>query len=265
MNGDLSLAAIHVYPIKAAGGLAVDSWTVDAFGLQFDRRWLVVDGHGRAVTQREQPRLAMVRCEISDHALRVTAPAMPPLELALHPSPAVTTIVTVWDDICDAQWLGEAPSTWFTNLLGAPCSLVYMPESTRRPVDPAYAPAADRVSFADAFPLLMLSEASLAALNQRLPRPVPMNRFRPNLVLAGGEPHVEDRLGRFRLGTLDLEAVKPCDRCVVITNDQDSAERGPEPLRTLATYRKVGSKVLFGQNVVHYGTGRLTVGQQVTV
>jgi uncharacterized protein YcbX len=140
-----------------------------------------------------------------------------------------------------------------------------MPESTHRPVDPTYAPAADRVSFADAYPFLMLSEASLAALNERLPRPVPMNRFRPNLVLEGGEPHVEDRLGRFRIGTLELEAVKPCDRCVITTTDQDTAERGPEPLRTLATYRKTGSKVLFGQNVVHYTAGRLTVGEQVTV
>ena len=119
------------------------------------------------------------------------------------------------------------------------------------------------MSFADAFPFLLLSQESLAALNERLARPVPMNRFRPNLVVAGGAPHVEDTLRRFRIGDLELEVVKPCDRCVLTTTDQSTAERGPEPLRTLAAYRKVGSKVLFGQNVVHYTTGRLTVGEKV--
>jgi uncharacterized protein len=265
MPGDLCLAAIHVYPIKSAGGFAVESWPVDSFGLQLDRRWMVIDQFGRAVTQREQPRLALVRTEITDGALRVTAPGMPALELALHPSPAVTTSATVWDDTCEARWLGKGPSDWFADLLGIPCSLVFMPETTRRPVDPGYAPAAERVSFADAFPFLLLSQESLAALNERLARPVPMNRFRPNLVVAGGAPHVEDTLRRFRIGDLELEVVKPCDRCVLTTTDQSTAERGPEPLRTLAAYRKVGSKVLFGQNVVHYTTGRLTVGEKVFV
>jgi uncharacterized protein YcbX len=254
-----------VYPIKSAGGIRVASWPVDAFGLAFDRRWLVIDRSGRAVTQREQPRLALVRTEITDPLLRATAPDMPALELPLHPAPAVTTTVSVWDDLCEGQWLGPGPSDWFTRLLGTACSLVYMPETTRRPVDPDYAPAADRVSFADAFPFLMISEASLAALNERLPGPLPMNRFRPNLVLGGGAPHVEDTLGRFRIGAIELEAVKPCDRCVVTTTDQETARRGPEPLRTLATYRKVGSKVLFGQNLVHYTRGRLAVGERVSV
>jgi len=265
MPGDLSLTAIHVYPIKSAGGFAVRSWPVDSFGLQFDRRWMVIDQFGRAVTQREQPRMALVRTEITEVTLCVTAPGMRALELALHPSPAVTTSATVWDDTCEAQWLGQDPSDWFADLLKIPCSLVFMPRTTRRPVDPHYAPAAGRVSFADAFPFLLLSEESLAALNQRLARPVPMNRFRPNLVVAGGPPHVEDTLRRFRIGDLELEVVKPCDRCVLTTTDQSTAARGPEPLRTLAAYRKVGSKVLFGQNAVHYTTGRLTVGEKVSV
>jgi hypothetical protein len=122
-----------------------------------------------------------------------------------------------------------------------------------------------RVSFADAFPLLLISEESLADLNTRLPTRVPMNRFRPNLVIAGGEPHVEDRLTTFRIGRLEFKCVKPCDRCVVTTTDQATAERGPEPLRTLATYRKVDGKVLFGQNVVQLTTGRLRIGEPVRV
>jgi uncharacterized protein len=261
----LTLTSLYVYPIKSAGGFTAPSWPIDACGLEYDRRWMVVDRSSRAITQREQPRLALVRTQIADGALRVTAPGMRPLELSLDPSPAVVATATVWDDSCDAQWLGEGPSSWFATLLGISCSLVYMPETTRRSVDPDYAPDAERVSFADAFPFLLLSEESLAALNERLPRPVPMDRFRPNLVVAGGEAHVEDTLSRFRIGAVELEAVKPCDRCVLTTTDQATGERGPEPLRTLATYRKVGSKVLFGQNVVHYTTGRLTVGEKVSV
>ena len=265
MTSPLTLTALNVYPIKSAGGFGVSSWTVDAFGLEFDRRWMVVDARGRALTQREHPELALVHTAIADGKLQVSAPGRTPLTLPVRPSPAVSTTVTVWDDTCEAHWLGEGPGAWFTSLLGRPCSLVYMSESSLRPVDPDYAPAADRVSFADAFPFLLLSEASLEALNARLPTPIPMNRFRPNLVIGGGEPHVEDGLRQFRIGAVVLEGVKPCDRCVVTTTDQSTAQRGPEPLRTLATYRKVGGKVLFGQNVVHYTTGRLTVGEKVSV
>jgi uncharacterized protein YcbX len=140
-----------------------------------------------------------------------------------------------------------------------------MPVETRRPADPAYVLPGVRVSFADGFPFLLLSQESLADLNTRLPDPVPMNRFRPNLVIAGGEPYAEDGLRAFRIGALELEAVKPCARCVLTTTDQETGFRGPEPLRTLARYRKADGKVLFGQNVVHRATGRLSVGDALRV
>jgi uncharacterized protein YcbX len=140
-----------------------------------------------------------------------------------------------------------------------------MPDATVRPANPAYAPDGIRVSFADAFPFLLISEESLADLNAKLARPLPMNRFRPNLVIAGGEPYVEDTLERFEIDGIRFRVVKPCDRCVVTTTDQETTERGVEPLRTLATYRKVDGLVMFGQNVVHLGTGRLSVGAPVLV
>jgi hypothetical protein len=140
-----------------------------------------------------------------------------------------------------------------------------MPDPTVRPADPAYAPTGTRVSFADAFPFLLISEESLSDLNSRLTRPLPMNRFRPNLVIAGGEPYVEDTLERFAISGIAFRAVKPCGRCVVTTTDQETTERGVEPLRTLATYRKQGGEVMLGQNLVHLGTGRLTVGAPVLV
>jgi uncharacterized protein YcbX len=177
----------------------------------------------------------------------------------------VTVQATVWDDTCEALWLGPGPARWLTQVLGSPCELVYMPESTVRPANPAYAPAGVRVSFADAFPFLVISEASLADLNSRMDRPLPMNRFRPNLVIGGGEPYLEDAIGAFNIEGITLRMVKPCDRCVVTTTDQETTERGVEPLRTLATYRKVGGLVMFGQNAVHAGTGSLTVGAPLLV
>jgi len=261
----LTLRGLNVYPIKSAGGFAVESWPVDEFGLRYDRRWMVVDQQGQAVTQREYPRLALARSSIEGGRLRVAAAGRPPLDLPLQPAGAVTTTAVVWGDACVSSWMGERAARWFSDLLGFSCSLVYMPDETRRPADPEYAPAGVRVSYADAFPFLLISEESLADLNARLPDPVAMNRFRPNLVIAGGPAYVEDGLARFRIGGLELAAVKPCARCVLTTTDQATGLRGPEPLRTLATYRKANGQVLFGQNVVHRSPGRLTVGETLRV
>jgi uncharacterized protein YcbX len=262
----LRLTALHIYPIKSAGGCRVQECEVDSFGLQYDRRWMVVDRGGRFITQRTRPRLALVHPSIDGDTLRVTTPGMPALELPLHPGPSVATMaVVVWRDTCEAVWTGERAAAWFSEALGTPCSLVHMPADTVRPTDPAFAPLAVRVSFADAFPFLLISEESLADLNARLAAPLPMNRFRPNLVIGGDGPYVEDSLGAFRLGEIEFRVVKPCDRCVVTTADQETTERGVEPLRTLATYRKVGGKVMFGQNVIHLGTGHLSVGAPLVV
>jgi uncharacterized protein YcbX len=261
----IHLTSIVVYPIKSAAGITLGAWEVDHFGLRHDRRWMVVDPHGNLVTQRTHPRLALVRPVLHDASLVVEAPGIAPLDLSLAPSGSVMVKATIWDDRCDALWLGPGPAQWISTVLRSPCALVYMPESTVRPADPAYAPQGSRVSFADAFPFLLISEESLADLNARLPRPLPMNRFRPNLVIAGGEPYVEDRLERFEAGGISFRVVKPCDRCLVTTTDQETTERSVEPLRTLATYRKVGGEVMFGQNVIHLGTGRLSVGAPLLV
>jgi uncharacterized protein YcbX len=261
----LQLTALNVYPIKSAAGISVAAWEVDDFGLRHDRRWMVIDGTGRFLTQRTHRRLALVRPQLQDRYLVVEAPDMPPLQLPTHPAGSVTTQVTVWRDTCDALWLGQRPADWFSQVLGCDCSLVYMPETTVRPADPAFASAGARVSFADAFPFLVISEESLADLNSRLATPVPMNRFRPNLVIAGGDPYVEDSLRQFEIGGISFRVVKPCDRCTIPTTDQVTTERGTEPLRTLATYRRREGDVFFGQNLVHRGTGRLATGDIVQV
>jgi MOSC domain-containing protein len=261
--GALRLSALHVYPIKSAAGLAPAEWEVDHFGLRHDRRWMVVDAAGRMLSQRTHPRLALVRPSVGPGILRVETAGMPVLELPLAPAAVVTTSATVWDDTCAAVWTGERAARWFSDVLDADCNLVYMPETTLRPASTDYAPVGHRVSFADAFPFLVVSEESLADLNARMLAPLPMNRFRPNLVIAGGMPYVEDGLATFRIGELRFRGVKPCDRCVVTTTDQATGERGLEPLRTLATYRRRDGKVLFGQNVVHEGTGALAVGAAI--
>ena len=259
-DAGLRLTALHVYPIKSAAGLAPAAWEVDGFGLRYDRRWMVVDPAGRMISQRTHPRLALVRPAIGEDTLRVETAGMPALELPLAPTPAVSMAVTVWDDTCAAAWTGERASRWFSDVLETDCSLVHMPDSTIRPANTTYAPPGHRVSFADAYCFLLISEESLADLNGRMPAPLPMNRFRPNLVIAGGRPFGEDALTRFRIGELAFLVVKPCDRCVLTTTDQATAERGHEPLRTLATYRRREGKVYFGQNVVHESRGRLAVG-----
>jgi uncharacterized protein YcbX len=257
----LRLASIHLYPVKSAAGLAPAEWEVDGFGLRYDRRWMVVDAAGRFVSQRTQPCLALVRPALGPETLRLEADGMPALELPLTPLSTALTTVVVWKDACAAVWLGRDAARWISEVLHADCDLVYMPPSTMRSVDRRYAPLGSRVSFADAFPFLMLSQESLADLNRRLPSPLPMNRFRPNLVIAGGEPYEEDRMTTFSVGMIGFRVVKPCDRCVIPTVDQTSGEaQGPEPLRTLATYRRRDGKVLFGQNVVHQGLGRLRCG-----
>ena len=183
--------------------------------------------------------------------------------MASRPPATGSTAVRVWKDTCRAAWLGERPAAWFSDFLGSSCGLVYMAGETIRPADPAYAPGGTRVSFADAFPFLLISEESLADLNLRLADPLPMNRFRPNLVVAGAAPYQEDRWDRVEIKGLGFRIVKPCARCVVTTTDQLTTERGREPLRTLATYRQVNGKVMFGQNVVHERQGRLRLGDAV--
>ena len=258
------LTGLNVYPIKSARGIALEAWPVDELGLRYDRRWMVVDERGQFITQRHDPRLALVVPAIRDGMLEVEAPGMPPLALPLEPKASIMTRVRVWKDTLDAAWLGERPAEWFSRFLQRSCSLVHLPAQAHRPVDPTYAPPGATVSFADAFPFLIISEESLADLNRRLAEPLPMNRFRPNLVVAGaGYPFAEDRWERIRIGAITLRLVKPCSRCVVTTTDQTTAERAEEPLRTLARYRLVNGKAMFGQNAVHDRPGELRVGTAV--
>ena len=253
-----SLSQINVYPVKSAAGFPVESWVLDEFGLRFDRRWAVIDSSGVTLTQRDYASMALVRTSVRDDGLRLEAPGMPLLRLPLGSSGGSRLPVRIWNDVCDAERSGPEADTWWTAFLGEPCHMVRMPDETLRPA------GAGRVAFADAYPFLILSEASVDELNGRLERPVPMNRFRPTLVISGVEPHAEDTWAGLRVGDDAFAIDRGCDRCVVTTIDQATAARGTEPLRTLAAYRRApDGRVLFGQYARHLTRGRVTVGAAV--
>lgn len=259
------LGALNVYPIKSCGGIPAETWTVDERGLQHDRRWMLVDAHGRFMTQRRWPRMALVTPRFSGQSLILEAPEMPPLELPLRPEGTWKTNVSVWGDEVAALDAGSEPARWFEHFLGTLCRLVYQPDDSVRLAGQNYAGPRDRVGFADGFSFLMISSSSLDHLNARLADPVPMDRFRPNIVVGGCEPHAEDGWSRVRVGSIGFRVVKPCARCSIPMVDQGTAVRSKEPIRTLASYRNFGGAVLFGQNLAHDGTGTLSVGDGVEV
>ncbi len=257
-----TLTGLYVYPLKSARGIALERATIDERGIEHDRRWMVVDGRGVFVSQRTHPRLALVGTALEGDALRLSAPGLPNVTVVPPDEHAAAMPVRVWNDDVGAFPAAATASAWISEHLGARCTLVHLPDSAARRVKAPYRPAS-LVSFADAFPFLLLSEASLAELNRRLDRPVPMDRFRPNLVVSGCAPHAEDSWRRIRIGDVVFTVAKPCSRCVVVATDQSTGERHREPLATLATYRLQEGKVMFGQNLIHEGEGMLAVGEPV--
>ena len=259
-----AVASLHVYPVKSLNGFSPPSWEVDAFGLRLDRRWMVVDANGLFLSQRTHPRMALGRATPDGVGVRLEAPGLQPLAIPPGLPGERLVAVRIWKDRCTALPCGAAADAWVSRLVGERCRLVYMDDATRRLIEPNDAGASGRVAFSDAYPLLLLSQASLDALNARLDVPVPMNRFRPNVVIAGVAPHAEDGWAAADVEGLELVVAKPCARCVLTTVDQATGVAGVEPLRTLSTYRRGERGVLFGQNVVPRTGGRLAAGMTVT-
>ncbi len=264
---DIRLSALNIYPVKSMRGIALPAAELDALGLRHDRRWMVVDEQGQFLTGRQLPRLLLIQPALSPAgALTLVFPDGTRLAVPPAAPDAPRLPVQVWRDTVEALAVDADVDAALSEFLGRPCRLVSFAEDVVRPVDPDYARPGDRTGFADGFPLLLISEASLADLNTRLLVPLPMARFRPNLVVSGCAPYAEDDWREIRIGDIPFELVKPCSRCVMTTTNPDTGAReGQEPLRTLATYRRCGNKVYFGQNVVHRGRGLLRVGDAVTV
>lgn len=262
---ELKLTQIWIYPIKSLGGIGLSSAKVWGKGLMYDRRWMLVDQDGKFLTQRVHPSMALFGLSLGDNCLHIRY-RQETLTISLTPSAQSDPVsVQIWDDTVDAVEVNPAYSQWFSRHLGIQCRLVYFPEDNRRPIDPAYRPGDENVSLADAYPFLIIGQRSLDDLNNRLSRTLSIRRFRPNFVFDGGEPYEEDTWTNFSIGATRFMGVKPCARCVLITVDPDTGEKGDEPLRTLATYRKQGNKIYFGQNVVALDLTEVRVGDTIHV
>lgn len=271
----MHLSGLFLYPVKSLRGCAVTAAEVDGLGLAGDRRFMLVDENNRFLTQRAHPRMALITTGLGPANLMLAADGAGSIGVPRASDPAAPLRnVSVWkSENLLAEDCGDDAAAWLGDFLQLKCRLVRIGEKFLRPVLKPAAGPGDRVMFADAFPFLALGEASLADLNDRLAErgeePVPMNRFRPNLVIAGCEPYAEDTWPRFRIGEITFRAGGPCGRCIVTTTDQLTAERGGEPLRTLATYRRSAADptdVNFGQNLIHESkSGTLRIGDPVTL
>ena len=262
----ITLSTLTFYPIKACRGFDVPAANVERMGLQLDRRMMVVTPEGGFLTQREYPKLALVTPTLNDDNLTLSAPNYESIRVAIQrtgtPQP-----VNIWKSRgVHAIDQGEEAAQWFSDWLGARVHLVHIADGFLRKVNADYAVNADdHTGFADGYPILIASEEGLADLNSRLETSVPMNRFRPNVVVKGCEPFAEDTWKRIRIGAVELAVVKPCARCVVTTIDKDTLAQSKEPLKTLNSFRKQGNGAMFGQNVIPLNEGRLELGMNVEV
>jgi uncharacterized protein YcbX len=268
------VTGLFIYPVKGLRGHAVTSAEFDALGFVGDRRFLVVDAAGKFITQRTLPQMARINAILSADNLTLSADGAGEITVPrAAQSNAFVRAVSVWNsENLQAEDCGDSASAWLSDFLGLKCHLVRIGGDFRRPMLKSSARSGDLVSFADAFPFLIISEASRAELNDRLvenlAEPVPMNRFRPGIVVDGCEAFAEDQWTRLKIGDAIFRHGGPCARCIVTTTDQLSGERvGKEPLRTLATFRRDASdpsNVNFGVNLIHeIKAGRIQVGDTV--
>jgi uncharacterized protein YcbX len=267
VQNSLVVDDLRIYPVKALRGYSRPVADVATWGLDQDRRWMVVRPDGTFLTQRELPAMARIDATAEAGAVTLGVDAAPGLRVAVPAPSAERRQVKVWQDIVPALDAGPEAAAWLSAALGLSCGLVYLDDTGARPVDPAYARPSDRTLFSDGFPVLLANTASLDALNRELPKPIDMSRFRPNIVVSGAAAWEEDRWLRIRIGEVVFRVAKPCARCAVTTVDQVTGERPDktEPLRTLGRIRRAPGGVMFGQNLIPDGPGRIDIGDPVEI
>ncbi len=265
------ISEINIYPIKSLAGISLKESKIERRGLEFDRRWMLVDENNKFLTQREFPKMATVKTEIFDNGLQVSCDEKD-LLIQFEPRNGSRETVKIWSARCKAEIYESAINKWFSDALQTNCKLAVMPKETERKVNYFYAVQKDdHVSFADGYPFLAIGENSLKDLNSRLGENLPMNRFRPNFVVAEAEGFAEDSWKKIKIGETVFHVVKPCARCVITTIDQSDGEKqGVEPLKTLAKFRipkrSIKKKILFGQNLIAEKAGEIIkVGDKVEI
>lgn len=266
MEKKLIVQDIFIYPIKSLGGIRLSEAVVEEKGFQYDRRWMLVDEEGVFVSQRDYPQLALFSVDLGENELIVYQRKNKEnsVQIPFDEASGPELMVTIWDDQVLAKVVHPEISQWFSEILGLQVNLVVMPENSHRKVDPRYAVNGESVSFADGMPYLLIGQESLNDLNCKLENPVPMDRFRPNVVFSGGTPFLEDSLRKVKIGEVDFQIIKPCARCVMTTVDQETGVKGKEPLKTLSSYRTLNGKVYFGQNLVALQSGKIRIGDLIS-
>lgn len=261
----MHVASLHIHPLKSCAAVDVTTLRITSRGPEGDRRWLAVDADGRFITARQRAAMVGIHAVETASGLRLDAPSMPTIHIDTPHAHGPRLAVSIWRDEVDALRCDPAADAWLTEYLGVSARLVHMDAAARRAVDPAYSRPGDEVSFADAYPLLVIGQASLDALNARLASPVPMERFRPSVVVVGSAEFAEDSWRRVRIGAVEFDAVKRCTRCVFTTIDPATLQRDPdgEPLRTLTTFRRSPEGVTFGMNLIPRSEGILRLGDAV--
>ncbi|WP_433051516.1 MOSC domain-containing protein [Dactylosporangium sp. CS-033363] len=265
----MRLSYLATYPIKSCYRVEADNAEVEPWGLAGDRRWMVVDEAAKLITQRDWPAMGRVRPRYTDQGLVLEAAGATPIEVPF-PSAETTDIKHFFQWIA-ATSAGDAANRWLSEVIERPARLFYLDDPTRRAVEPDYATPGDTVSFADGFPLLLTNEASLSAVNDWLAEegaePVPMTRFRPNVVVAGAPAWAEDGwIGRrIVIGDVVFRVPKACSRCVLTTIDQETQEKGRQPLSVLGKRRRFPEGLLFGVNLIPDARGKIAVGDEITL
>ncbi len=260
----LVVSSLSIYPVKSCREVSQNSSFVEDFGLQNDRRWMVVDEQGVMITQRKISKMCLIQPELTASGLILKSSVMDPISINI-PNHNKKCSVKVWGDQSHAFDAGDEAANWLSHVLEKKCRLVYFPEDEVRQVDLEYANKGDKTAFSDGFPLLIISQGSLDDLNQRLSSPIAMNRFRPNIVVDGCNPFAEDSWKKIRIGDITFRFVKPCSRCVIPSINIDTAEREEEPTKTLLSYRKRDKKIFFGQNVIADNNGQIDLGMPVEI
>lgn len=261
----MRVTGLYIYPIKSLQGISLNEADVLERGFRYDRRWMIVDQANKLITQRTHPHLSQVSITLAEQSIIASYSDLSALEIPLTLANNSPIEVTVWNDQVEAIEASDEINEWFTIVVGEPCKLAFMPEDALRPVNPERAVNNENVSFADGYPYLIISEASLEDLNSRIEVDLPMNRFRPNIVVDGCQPYEEDTWEDIRIGEVKFHVTHPCKRCLFTTVDQETGKKGAEPLKTLATYRREGNDVIFGVNTLALMKGRVHVGDLLTV
>jgi uncharacterized protein YcbX len=262
----LQVSQLYIYPVKSLGGIPVSKARVTDRGFEYDRRWMLVDANNLFISQREVPQMALMGLQILNNGICVNYPVKnSSFTIPFQPLTDEFADVTIWDDTCIGHFVSDEADKWFSTMLGISCRLVYMPDETARITDQRYKPENSITSFSDAYPFLMIGQASLDDLNSRLDEQLPMDHFRPNIVFSGGTPFQEDTMHTFNIGNITFHGVKLCARCIITTIDQATALKNKEPLKTLARYRFRDNKILFGQNLIHECEGYIAIGNKLEV